>query len=433
MILKCLFVFLFFFSNAYSYDLTVVGVANKADGIGRISLGIIETLKEELTINYVSCIGPPILDDVSDETRRIVRNEDRTAGTVSILTNAIWHLEKDNYQLVPDSKIKIAYSMIESTKIPKEWVKILNEQFDAVAVPDRFLISVYHNSGVTIPVFEVSHGMDLDDYLKCPLRNHPSTPFVFGSTVSFDARKNQKLLITAFAKEFKNSTKVTLRLNGRFGNIEFEELKALVKRLKLTNVFISRKVLSHKLYFTIMRSIDCYVNISKGEGFSLCPREALALGIPSILTNNTAQTTLCETGFVRSVPSFIQEPAQYFLFGDQDLGYFFNCKESDVRDALRDMYTKYQKHLRNAHKGREWVKQYTWNNLKMKYLNLVRPKKLILGKKNEITHDYMMTNSVDLCQKYLNYTDVNEFYIDQSFWDEDSIPFSETLNDVVWM
>ena len=47
------------------------------------------------------------------------------------------------------------------------------------------------------------------------------------------------------------------------------------------------------------------------------------------------------------------------------------------------------------------VSQYSWNNLKYRYLNLVKPKKIILGDKNEVTDDYFMTNSKKLYRKYL--------------------------------
>lgn len=400
---------------AQAFDLTVVGNANKADGIGRISLGIIEILKDDLAINYVPCFEPPKLIDVDQEVRNILLTRAYVPGTVSILTNAVWHEKRDYYQLVPKSKIKIAYSMIESTKIPHQWVKILNEEFDAVAVPDRFLIDVYKSSGVRIPIYEIPHGMDIDEFLAAPLHMQSSDPFVFGSTVSFDPRKNHELLIRAFAKEFKNSNQVILRMNGRYGYLECERLKGIVKELNATNIFLTRRILNDVFYLSFMRSFDCFVNIAKGEGFSLCPRECLALGIPCILTDNTAQKTLCKSGYVRAVPSLITEPAVYNIFDGQELGYFFNCKESDVREALRDVYTNYRKHLKIAHKARDWVKRYSWKSLKYKYLNLVKPKKIILGKSNEVTDEYLMTNSPQLFKKYQEHITINECVVEPDF------------------
>lgn len=411
---KVLFFLITFFVPLFSknYDLTVVGLANKADGIGRISLGIIDTLKDELQVNYIPCGASPNLTDVGEDVQAILENPDQTPGTVSILTNALWHESRPYYQVMPKSKLKFAYSMIESTKIPVEWVEILNNQFDGVVVPDKFLIEVYQDSGVTIPIFEIAHGMELEEFLASPPHPLSKTPFVFGSTVSFDPRKNHELLLKAFAKEFQNSRNVVLRMNGRFGDREYLKLKDMLRTLKISNVIITKRVLKNENYLSFMKTFDCYVNIAKGEGFSLCPREALALGIPCVLTNNTAQKTLCESGYVRVVPSKIVEPAIYSLFGKQDMGFFFNCEEKDVRAALRDVYTNYAKHLQMAWDAREWVKQYCWKNLKGKYLNLVKPKILILGEANEITDEYFMTNSPKLFEKYIENGLYEDFYIE---------------------
>ena len=72
----------------------------------------------------------------------------------------------------------------------------------------------------------------------------------------------------------------------------------------------------------------------------------------------------------------------------------------DVRKALRDVYENYQKHLTKAALGRVWVKQYCVESLKPKYLNLVRPKLVILGPDNKITDQHLMTNSKTLFNKY---------------------------------
>lgn len=408
MIKKLLYIyFILFFSSSFcetekKYDLTVVGMACYADGIGQISLELIENLKDELNINYIWSFSSPKLTDVSDETKEILLNPDHTPGSVSILTFPLSFTEADFYKDVPPSKIKIAYSMLECTKIPSKWVEIINQHFDVVVVPDQFLIEVYQNSGVAKPIFVIPLGMDLDDYLNEPKPEFSHKHFVFGSTLSYEPRKNHELLIKAFAKEFRKEKNVFLRINGRHRRDVFKNLKKYVKSQKLSNITLTNDIIDNSKYKNLMKSFNCYVNISKGEGFSLCPREALALGIPCILSNNTAQKPICDTSFVRSVPSSILEPTTYTLFENEDLGFCFNCTEKDVRKALRDVYENYKSYLRKAQRGREWVKQYLWKNLLPKYRNLVKPKNLIFGDRNEITDEYLMTNSSELYEKYLD-------------------------------
>ena len=64
------------------------------------------------------------------------------------------------------------------------------------------------------------------------------------------------------------------------------------------------------------------------------------------------------------------------------------------------MYNNYSQYLLKARKARKWVKQYRWQNLKQQYLNLVKPREVILGNQNIITNEYLMTNSKKLYYKY---------------------------------
>jgi len=381
-------------------DLTVVGYVKQADGIGRQSMGLIDCLKDELKINFVST-RQSIFKDVDESVIKIITTNCDTPGFVSILEDIVWLPGRPHYEKVPNSLIKIAYSFWESTYIPKEWVDILNVHFDAVAVADPFLVEVYKESGVTIPIFEVPLGIYIENFLNYPPKTSRNDCFVFGSTVSYEKRKNHALLIQAFAEEFGNCENVLLKLNGRYG--EFENLKKLVDSLQLSNVILTNSVLSNSEYESFLQSLDCFINISKGEGFSICPREALALGIPCIVTDNTAQKSICKTGYVYSVPSDIPEWPDYQRagLGFEENSRYYGCKIEDVRTALRSVYTHYEENLKKAHQGRIWVEQFLWKNLTAKYVNLVKPKNIILGDANKVTETYLMTNCPNLYNKYL--------------------------------
>jgi glycosyltransferase involved in cell wall biosynthesis len=386
-------------SIVIAYDVTVIGTVGHADGLARISVGVIDLLKNDLKIN---CIPTYMnLKDIDEDVQKIILSSNKKlAGTVTFFCSPLWYSNDPHlYKKVPNSKIKIAYSMLESTSIPPEWVSILNSHFDAVAVPDHFLVEVYENSGVNIPIFELPLGMYLNDFFLKEKRERPSDPFVFGTTVSCDERKNFSLIIESFAEEFGNEEGVILKLNSRQGSAAFYE--ELIESLGVSNIIFTHDVLNKEQYVEFLDSFDCFINIAKGEGFSLCPREALALGIPCVLTSNSSQITICNSGLVRAVPSNILEPTNYWgMFGGQQVGCFSTCYKEDVKAALRDVYTNYSVYLDKAKAGPEWASQYHWSNLKKKYLNLIKPKKIVHGEFNLITDDYLMTNSVKLYKKY---------------------------------
>lgn len=407
--LKHMITFIFINASAFSlvvaedyydltYDLTIVGPVSFSQGIGRQAIGLAECLKNEAAINIIPTT-PPKLQDLPSDINKMITRKEVPPGTVAILESP---LNEADVKKVPKSFIKLAYSMVESTKIPKKWTKMLNEHFDGVIVPDKYFVNVYKNSGVQIPVFVVPLGIYIDKMLQQDPKIDKKKPFVFGSTVRLSNRKNIKRLINAFVKEFGDDPNVCLRLNGG-GNegwlVDYiTNVRNLIKKLACKNVILTNDSLAWESYIELVSSFDCFVNIAKGEGFSHTPREAMAMGIPCVLSDNTAQSTICASGFVRSVPSLIEEPA--FLNGPEQLGVWFDCTDNDVRKALRDVYENYGKYKALALLGREWVQQYQWKNLRKQYLNLVKPAKIILGDRDEVTDDYLMTQSESLYNKY---------------------------------
>lgn len=387
-------------------DLTIVGFFDAADGIGKVSLTILETLGDEISTNFVSTKSKPNMgNEITSRAMACINNPDHAAGKVAMLTDLLWCKKGKPASVMPkDSIIKLAYSMLETTQIPTTWVKILNEQFDAVVVPDIYVSKLYHNSGVLIPIFVIPLPMILDPYYaRTPHANTPSKPFIFADT---SANKNPITLIKAFAKAFKNDLNVALFL--RAGILKPAPIEAAIKKHKLNTVILESGKIPLSQFIDRLLTCDCFVNLSYGEGFSYIPRECLALGLPVIITNNTASGTICESGYVRAVPSTKKTSSSphlkhlFDLFGEP-CGEQFDCEIDDVVAALKDVYNHYPEYIEKAKQGREWVKEYDCKNPKLQalYRTLVKPKQIILGTNNVVTEEALITNSEELYQKYL--------------------------------
>ncbi len=401
----------FFQKHTSSPYLTVVGYIKMADGLGRQSVELIKTFKDDVKVSFHRTRGDREqgFDDVEPYIIPLLTKKYKRPGKVIIFEDYEYFNEKKIHKILKRSKnrdhhILIAYTMFESTKIPIEWTGILNKHFDVIVVPDPYLVEVYQNSGVTVPIFCLPLGLYLDDYMEQPLKKHKNHPFVFANYSSFDPRKNQLGLVRAFAKAFGNQENVILKLNFRAGAPFINEtILEEINRLGLSNVQVTGNALPKREYIEAFKDIDCYVNLAKGEGFSIQPREAMALGIPVIVSDNTSQQTIAKTNLVRAVASKIKEPA-YFPHVDQFCGYYFNFEIDQAAEALLDVYENYEKFLSYAKEARDWVKQYEFSNLKKHYQSLIKPRKLILGDRNEIHEDYFMTNSLELYQKYQRIT-----------------------------
>lgn len=399
--IKSLTIFtLFLMVPTIAIDLTIVTSSlNFSNSLGRIPIGWIECLKNDLKINVINC-GLTDLSGITLETQSIITNQDKTPGTVSILLDhPIWPWAEP-YLSVPKSKITIAQSMNECTLLPKKWVTILNT-FDAIIVPDKSHIKNYRNSGIKKPIFVVPCGLYLDHLLSSPLKKKKQTPFIFGMSAGFWSWKNHKLVFEAFIAEFKNNPSVQLIFHSQFFSGTDNDLKTRILNEGIINVKILTQKFTTEEHANFLKSLDCYVFLSKGEGFSITPREAMALGIPCILSNNSAHKTICDTGLVRAVESNVKERAYNEILGEY-CGLNFNCRAQDAREALLDVYKNYEKYLSKSNEAREWVKQYRYTNLKLKLINLIKPKKIILGKQDIVTNEFLMTRSRELYNKYVN-------------------------------
>lgn len=402
--IKCL-LFIILFSWLEATQVTIIGKIKRADGLGRQTLEILELYKDHFPVNCIATRLPDF-NEVSKEVQSLIHYQKNTPlGNVVIFEECLWFPEgRQHHQLVATPKrpdqIRIAYSMFDATEIPAEFTNIINNYFDAVVVPDKFLVEIYQQGGVEVPIFELPLGLDIQHLLNSPLKQEKKSPFVFSFLGSCVKRKNQITLVRAFNKAFQGQSDVKLYMNSRYQDRPcYFELMKEIKILKNPNIIFQTRALDTPSYTNALLNTDCLINISKGEGYSIQPREAMALGIPTILTNNTAQTTLCESGLIRAVPSLIREKA-YSAIMRNTVGEDFNCEVDDVAEAMRDVYENYDSYLSQSEERRQFAAQYDFSNLKNRYLNMVSPTVLKLGEVNEITEEGLTTTSIELYTKY---------------------------------
>lgn len=386
-------------------DVAIIGPILMADGIGRQAVELAQVLAQKYEVQIQSKYVNKI--DLPTGIRSMLRKKFAQPAKVAIVEESLWAPgdSLDRFFATADAKgqIRYAYSMLESTRIVPEWVMMINLYFDAVIVPDPFLIDAYVKSGVSVPVFYIPLGIDIHDFLQAPLKEQKTKgPFIFASLGTAISRKNHKMAIQAFAKVLGNNENAYLYINCREGTPEVrQEIIDEIRKQQCTNIKYTEFRLKKDAYLKLFRSVDCLLSVSKGEGFSIQPREAMALGIPSIVTDNTGQSTICKSGLVKVVPSEISEPCYYFNRTLND-GERFNCTVEDCAAAILDVYQNYAKYLEKGPAMREWAAAYDYSRLSSQYECIVSPKKVVLSTVNEITADCIYTDSQALYDKYLD-------------------------------
>ncbi len=404
--LLCALLILFFRPDRSRPYLTVMGYVRMADGLGRQTVELIDALKDDMSIGFIPTHNNQ-LQDVPKRLHKILNNRKRPIGKVVVFEDCLWYPEHTPFKklitVASDDQIRIAYSMFESSRIPPEWTHILNLYFDAVAVPDPFLIKVYQDSGVALPIFVVPLAIDLSPFLKEPLKTAANTPFTFANLSTCVDRKNQLTLLRAFAQAFGNSPEVKLLIHARasYNNLD-AILREEIQKLGLSNVDFNISPLPAKEYLALFRTVDAYVNLSKGEGFSIQPREAMALGIPTAVSNNTAQKRLVASNLVVPVASTIEKPA-FYDWGSY-YGNSYDCSEDDAAAALKEVYFHYDAYLKWGKEARAFAAQSQCSALMPLYRTLVKPKRIVLGAENTLTEETLTTNSETLYRKYVRLT-----------------------------
>ncbi len=417
----CLAVLGFFLAQkSYaSCEVNVIGHVNTANSFSRHTTSFIECLHPDVNIKLFKTYKgspqgfPSYFEKVLDNGFKLhdqkaisefIKQKTSLKGITIYGDSVLWD-GWQRYNVLPNnSAVKFAYCVTERTLVKKRgsiverWVTKLNKHFDALLVPDEWLIETFKNVGIEIPIFVLPMALGLHSLLSRPIKKAPGKPFFFGFSGGCWPHKNHKLLIQAFAEEFGNDDRVVLKIHSRYP-ADFWKIVEDCKSTKAKNITLEQKSLTREEYEDFIASLHCYVTVSKGEGFSIIPREALAAGVPCIVSNNTAQTTICNSGCVYSVPANIIESSTWVL-SNQSVGFDYNCSISDVKKALRTVYENYEQYREFALQGREWVQQYLPENLKQKYKALVSPDTVVLGDRNEITPERVITNSKKLFEKY---------------------------------
>jgi len=199
----------------------------------------------------------------------------------------------------PDKYI-INYTVWETSRLHPLWVASCNKS-DEVWVPCDWNVAAFKESGVTVPVYKILHGIDPDIYNKSKLSNFSISgvdedTFVFTSVMQWCARKNPAGLLRAYFNAFGPEDNVRLVLKayvGRGGTPaqEADQIKNIILRIKTDmqlKYYPKINLIADSLSSEQMKSLytlsDAYISLTHGEGFGLTPLEAGLAGKPIIVT-----------------------------------------------------------------------------------------------------------------------------------------------------
>lgn len=172
---------------------------------------------------------------------------------------------------------RVGVTMYESTRIPDGWAEILNT-WNAVVVPAHFLVDVFRNSGVTVPIHVAPLGISETFFQTLRRTMRRKRIMRFMAIVDGGSRKNWMTALLAFNKAFGNDMRYQLVLKAR--------KNAFTRRPHITNPNVKMVFADYSDERLLKLYHECHVMIfpTRGEGFGLPPREFAATGGVALAT-----------------------------------------------------------------------------------------------------------------------------------------------------
>jgi autotransporter strand-loop-strand O-heptosyltransferase len=326
-------------------------------------------------------------------------------------------METDHYYFYQTDKlkgkIKIAYTVWESTELPENFLNHLKDNFHYIWVVTSWHKKMLIEQGVDPSIiFIVNEGVNPDFY---PSKYEENETFDFLLFGRWDYRKSIKEIIRAFNEEFKNEDNVKLKLNVD-NPFAIDGLKTTEKRLKYYNLKNKNIDILHFLkrgeYIDYIKRGNVFLSCARSEGWNIPLIEAMASGTPCIYSNYGAQLEFANNkGIPVNISGMKKCSEGINQTFNNTVGEYCEPDFEDLKLKMREVYENYTLHKEKALRDSKEIRNnFNWNKIANKASSIIYD---ILSKTDDnlINVNYINGARVELIgNKSVNY---NVKFIDQ--------------------
>lgn len=258
---------------------------------------------------------------------------------------------------------RVGWSMIEVDRICERWVRACNKM-DEVWVPTQMNKEAFVASGVGVPVKVVPLGIDCKQFKPSflPAVYHGPHTFRFFSSGFWQLRKRWDLLLIAFAEEFGEEKDVGLvikTMSQESADTVVDQIHSWVGHRVDDQVAVIEGAYPWWEYVMMMRACQAFVLPTSGEGFGCPPVQALAAGLPVIVTDCQGPGEVLRDGDGRPFEGVRFLPAEMEVTSVQheyyEGGQWWVPNIKDIRAALREVYEENERWRSAAALGSQQV------------------------------------------------------------------------------
>ena len=247
-------------------------------------------------------------------------------------------------------------TMWETNWLPPEFSEYLH-LFDTVIVPSLHnweLFSQFHDNVRVIPL-----GVDREVWHPKERPNNEKFKILCGGSEWY--RKGLDVVLKAFLQLKLPDAELHIKIVPPY--------LSAPDNLTYPNVVVHNKWMTVEAEADLVRSADCFISVSRGEGFGLMPLQAISAGVPVILSDAHGHREFSDLATHR-IPthSVATNEGTWQNMGDWDEPEF-----DAILDAIQDMYKNRDRYREQAEVHAGEVSAFNWDTAANQLLQAVKP------------------------------------------------------------
>jgi len=262
------------------HDLIVEGVNEPCDGYGGSTIALLRHLEEFCNVGFV-----PINQTssrINSRIKKLITNGKANKYLIYRSPMSGWF--NTTARPRPTDSKKALMTMFETTSTPTTWKERVGDKVDMVIVPCTHCKDVLLKDGwdhVPITIIPLGFREDIFKYKERVISTDRPYRFLFqfASHPLADDRKNTLNVLNAFNMCFADNKDVELIIKAS-GALDQGILMTLPSNARVISGALQIEEIRDLFY-----TADCFLFPTRGEGYGLPPREAMATGLPVIITD----------------------------------------------------------------------------------------------------------------------------------------------------